>query len=80
MTELLVPAVILLPAVIALCRDLIALCCQVARRASIERIIGAARGRMMILDSAADGARLVVEVQPAVAVMPSGATTKDHDK
>jgi hypothetical protein len=80
MSELWLLPAVLLPAVVALCRDLIALCCQLTRRASLERIISAASGRVMISDSAADGASLVVDVQSTVAVTLPAPATKGDDK
>lgn len=78
MTQYWLLTIALLPAGFTLCQDLVTLCCYVARRASIERIIARATGRMLLLDSSADGAKLVVEVQPAVAMKSSVPAAKDH--
>jgi hypothetical protein len=67
----------LAPVVLAFCRDLITLCCHVVRRTSIERIISAAPGRILILDRTADGATLVVDVKPTVALKSSRLAAKD---
>jgi hypothetical protein len=77
MTEFWLLGVTLLSAIITLCYEVVILCSHVARRARIERVATGATGRILIVDSTADGANLVVEVLPMVAVKSSRTAAKD---
>lgn len=79
MTEFWLLSMTLLSAVITICHDVVTLCSRDARRARLERAApGATTGTVLILDSTADGAKLVIEVQPMVAVKSSMTTSKDR--
>jgi hypothetical protein len=77
MTEFWLLVMTLLSAAITPCHELVTLCSRGARRARLERVAAGATGRILILDNSAGGVKLVIEVQPMVAVKSSMTTAKD---